>query len=387
MDRADPSIKKRSIFKLSWIFLPLTFLASTYASTNNESLVSELEAASEHFIQDTFVNSNKAGLIFSAQSEKYNFNWHSAKGFVDNNSKTKLTTAHTFRIASNTKTYTAAAAIKLVELNKLKLDKAIDYYLNDPFIAALEGAGYRPKNMTVYELLTHTSGLKDHAQDPRYFQEIKDNPNHNWSPIEQVKLLQKYELKPEGSKAFSYSDTGYVLLGQIIEKQTGLPLANALRELLNYEQLGLNHTWLESKEKQPSPSLHRAHQYYDQIDTYTWDPSFDLHGGGGIVTTSKELGLFLKALMSGRVLKDSESLELMTNFRDNSIKDGYGMGLFAITATKAKGIGHTGFWNTFAFYFEEYDLVVSGAITNTTGIKGTELATSYVDRIETIISN
>jgi D-alanyl-D-alanine carboxypeptidase len=104
--------------------------------------------------------------------------------------------------------------------------------------------------------------------------------------------------KPYGApgKVFSYSDTGYILLGEILERQTGGSMAAALRNLLGYQRLGLRSTWLETLESAPKGVLDRAHRYEGDHDTYTDDPSYDLYGGGGLASTVRDTALFMRAL-------------------------------------------------------------------------------------------
>ena len=65
--------------------------------------------------------------------------------------------------------------------------------------------------------------------------------------------------------------------------------------------LGLDATWWERDEIAPTTAGPRAHQYYLDFDTTNWNPSLDLYGGGGLLTDADDLGIFLRALLAGRV--------------------------------------------------------------------------------------
>ena len=103
----------------------------------------------------------------------------------------------------------------------------------------------------------------------------------------------------------SLSDTGYVLLGEILERRTGLGLAGSCRSLSQLEKLDLGLTYLETLESRPRAAQPRAHQYYETIDSTGFDPTFDLYGGGGIVSTVDDLARFYRALLEGRVFKST----------------------------------------------------------------------------------
>src|SRR5206468_13081783 len=110
---------------------------------------------------------------------------------------------------------------------------------------------------------------------------------------------------------FHYSDTGYVLLGEILERQTGHSLAGAYRSLLGLDRLGLLHTYLETLEPTPAQATPRAHQYLGTTDTAGFDPSFDLYGGGGLVSTVNDLTRFYRARFGCPVCKNPRKRRTM----------------------------------------------------------------------------
>jgi CubicO group peptidase (beta-lactamase class C family) len=91
---------------------------------------------------------------------------------------------------------------------------------------------------------------------------------------------------------YAYSDTGYLLLGEIIERAAGAPLAEAYRTLLDFEGLHLDATYLESLEPAPPGIAARAHQYVGEFDGFDLDPSFDGYGPAGLVSTVDDLSTF-----------------------------------------------------------------------------------------------
>jgi D-alanyl-D-alanine carboxypeptidase len=285
-----------------------------------------------------------------------------------------LTAAHTFRIASNTKTYVAAAVLRLVEQGRLDLDAPLATVLPDRYRDILAADGYDLASMTLAQVLSHTSGLFEHPADPRYAEAILADPRREWTRDEQVRLCVAWgdPVAAPGEK-FSYSDTGYVLLGAVVEETTGLPLGVAVHDLLGYERLGLDATWWERDEPAPAGAGPRAHQYYLDHDTTDWNPTLDLYGGGGLLSDADDLGLFLRALVTGEVLAPATTAQLLGR---GCLE--YRLGLFREPIHGHLAWGHTGFWNTFAYHLPTLDLTVSGAVLSHHAARGRGLTGEIV---------
>ena len=162
---------------------------------------------------------------------------------------------------------------------------------------------------------------------------------------------------------YAYSDTGYVLLGDLIERATSKSLAAAYRDLLHFDQLGLDQTWLESVEPEPAGTADRAHQFYEDLDTYDADPSFDLYGGGGLVSTVRDLATFYRALLTGGVFADPATLTVMTTVPAVSSDAGAGMGLFSFDGAELGMCwSHSGFWGSAVITCPERDFTFAVSI-------------------------
>jgi len=290
-----------------------------------------------------------------------------------------LTADHTFRIASNTKTYVAAGIMRLVETGRLGLDDSLAKRLPERYRRQLLSDGYNLAAMTVDQVLSHTSGLFEHPADPRYAEAILVDPQHRWTADEQVRLCVEWgdPVGPPGDR-YIYSDTGYVLLGAIVENVTGERLGRAIRDLLDYQKLGLHATWWELDEERPTTAGPRAHQYYGDHDTTDWHPSLDLYGGGGLVTDAADLAWFLRKLIEGKVLAQEATLVQMLG--RGSLP--YRLGVMQEEMAEHLAWGHTGFWNTFAFHVPTLDLTVAGAVLDHHASGGQELAERLVAAVD-----
>jgi D-alanyl-D-alanine carboxypeptidase len=358
---------------LSVIILSTNVLANDTTPCLSKKLTSALENKLDKTINQLLENNPSIpGVILYVENEKNCFKWQGAKGFIDTKSNQYLTTKNTFRIASNTKTYTAATMLRLAELGKVNIDDSIEKYLPESYRDIFRKNGVSLEKITVRNILNHTSGLPEHTRDKRYFEKLFREPQYKWKPLETVGLIFKYKMKINPPNAeFLYSDTGYILLATAIKNVTKLSLTNSFKQYLNFNNLGIENTWHETLETKPKHTAERAHQYYDEIDTYDWDPSFDLYGGGGLVSTAEDMAIFLKGLMKGKVFEDKNTLNLMKTVINISSDTNYGMGLYSLDVDGKKVWGHTGFWNTFAFYETDNDILISGSIMQKNTIKGT----------------
>lgn len=303
------------------------------------------------------------GIIIAVEQPATGKRWSVAAGFADSARRIRLSPDHPVRLASNTKTYTAAAVLRLVEMGRLSLSDPLAKHLPPSVDSLLRRDGYATDVMTIEQVLSHRAGLNEHPAVRSYVESLRTDPQHHWTPREQLQWLVD-SLAPVGPPGaqFRYSDDGYVLLGMIIERYSGKPLGPAVRSLLRFEQLGLRHTWWETFEPAPRGVPDRAHQYLGGLDAYGVDASFDLYGGGGVVATLADLAHYLSALMGGQVFDKPTTLETMDRPRSSEM-NGYAMGLFGTTVAGQSGRGHSGFWGTTAMVFREAGVTIAVAIT------------------------
>ncbi len=273
------------------------------------------------------------------------------------------------RIASVTKTYVAATVLRLWEQGRIDLDAAISQLVDQRFDDILKSDGYDTKAITVRHLLMHTAGLPDHA-DQQYVQIVAADPQRVWTREEQVALnVANHDPLAAPGEVFEYSDTGYVLLGHIIERVTQKSLAASVRHELDFESLGLEATWWEVAEPEPEGLPRRAHQYVGNENFHHVNASVDLYGGGGLLSTPRDMALFFAALLRGKVFENADTLKLMMDAPGHPNPDQYRMGLSPQTMNGHIGYGHTGFWGTAVYYFPDLDVAIAGAVLEQGGFR------------------
>jgi len=299
-----------------------------------------------------------------------------AAGDADVATREPLRPGARFRIASFTKTFVGVAALRLVEDGALRLDAPLDDLLSPETLAALRDGGYDTGAIVLRHLLTHTSGIYDFAAsayDPSITDGFDDavarDPLHRWTRLEQIRFAMTHG-RPYGAPGtvFGYSDTGACLVGEILEERTGRTMGGAIRELVGFERLGLRHTWHETVELAPSDLPQLSHQYEGEVDIAGIDPSVDLWGGGGLMSTCRDLSRFLRALLRGEVFHDPATLGEMTTLLEGvpaaeamAVGDDpsdAGMFIFRAEAGGETWWGHDGWWGTTAYACPRLDLTV-----------------------------
>lgn len=292
--------------------------------------------------QPDIVNSTMLG-----QSPSDGFFWAGAGGIADPETGERMTPESQFRIASITKMMTAAVVLQLTEEGFFSLDTDLGHLLDATDmppgygVADLSVIGSRRvgESIEVRQLLNHTAGLRDYvfdsatgvgfAADSLAAAEISDvlgiDPtgisHTQWSS---QRILAWYfdhglganALAPPGAR-YHYSDTGYVLLGIVIEEMTGSDLATQFRQRV-FAPLGMTHSYLEWYE--PARGADPAHHFVDlrrfgfpiNLDVVAAgvNTSFDW-AGGGVVSTADDLNRFLQALFDGKLFRQASTLTAM----------------------------------------------------------------------------
>ncbi len=287
-----------------------------------------------------------------------------AAGFVAGPGSPLMTVATPFEVASITKAVTAATALRLSERGMLNLD--------DRLGKVLPGRQGFDREITIRQLLSHTSGLpdywtdgpKDHAGNNAFLGAFLAEPGRSWNPNDILIMAGDMPTRKRGRR-FHYSDTNYVLLGLIIEKVTGHPLHQVFREEI-FEPLRMNDTWLTYKERQRGDEP--SHRYEGDEDLHNKPRQSADWAGGGLISTARDLERFLRGLASGALFKKASSLETMREAVPVG-EDGisYGLGLYRVELDGDLGElwGHDGHGNSFAYYWPQRDITFTGTLNQT----------------------
>ena len=319
-------------------------MRSSKGSTDQDTAVQRLEACVREAAGDAEVPSVIAMVLIPA----IGFGWRSALKGPRGAGAVEPEVGTPFRIASVTKLFVAAVVLRLLERGSLALESPIDTLVSEEQVRLLRSAGYEPAHISIDHLLTHTSGLPDHASLPAYVEAVLKEPGRRWSRNQQLALALGAASSPAPpGAAFRYSDTGYILLGEIIERLTGMSLGAATRESLNFARIGLRDTWWEDEEPQVAGLPPRARQWLAGTDATDFDASFDRYGGGGIVSTVHDLARFAASLFNQQVFErpgTSATATIIPVCDRDAGASLHGRLAMVMPMGRSWGWGHLGFW-------------------------------------------
>jgi CubicO group peptidase (beta-lactamase class C family) len=256
-----------------------------------------------------------------------------------------------FKIASITKQFTAVAILQLVEQGKISLQDSVQQYIKD-----FPAKGYR---ITIENLLTHTSGLKDYLQVDYAATNME---RWDMEPRQIIDSFKNIPLEFEPGTKFTYSNTGYFLLGYIIEKISGKSYqAYILDNLL--KPLGLKHTYFDTSN---IVIPNRVNGYGKDGEVLRnadfWSPTI-AYAAGGLLSNTEDLFKWHKGLYAYKILKEETLKKAFTSFKlKDGTSTGYGYGWYLKDAGGIKSIEHSGVINGFLsneIYYPAEDVFIT----------------------------
>lgn len=260
--------------------------------------------------------------------------WNGVSGIGDLRTGEAPDSGGPLRIGSITKSLTATMVMQLVAERRVELDAPIGEYL--PGLLPYE------EPITVAQLLQHTSGLHDYKEDlwPDV-RAVRDGRYRTYTPEQLVAVATAYPLESVPGTAFAYSNTGYIVLGMLIEKVTGRSVESELRSRV-LRPAGMRDTYLAGAFPfLPDPAM-RGYESLDgrMVDLTSYDMSVSWTTGA-LVSTSDDVNRFYAALLGGRLLP-AEQLARMERTVEAFPGFGYGLGLAGGEFCGRRVWGHVG---------------------------------------------
>ena len=313
----------------------------------------------QEILDNTVDNKKVFGVSFSVKH----------KGEVWSGSAGDMENEQPFFIASTTKLFTTAIILHLVSENKLTLEDKIGRYLDDDVMQGLhlyKGVDYS-NEITVRNLLAHTSGLPDYFEDKgtngkSLEEDLFSGNDQFWTFEQAIERSKKIHplFAPSTKNKAHYSDANFQLLGRIIENITGKSYSENCRELI-FEPLNLSKTYLYNDINDIRPKA----MYYKNNVLKIPKAMTSFGADGGIVSTSQELLMFVEAFFTGKLFPKSYIEELQVwNPIFPPIKSGVGIHQFKLPAILGMPelIGHSGLSGALAYYDPKNDLYIAGTV-------------------------
>jgi D-alanyl-D-alanine carboxypeptidase len=301
-------------------------------------------------------------IVAAVQSLDRSLDFAGAAGIADPLTGSAMTTDTPYFIASVTKMYTAAVAMRLHQAGRLDLEAPLSRYLPDTLthgIHLYKGVDYSQR-ILVRQLIDQSSGLPDHeVERPKggvsLMDELKaghDRTIDTAAALEIARRLKPHFPPGAPGKAY-YSNLNYRLLGEIIETVTGGSMAANFAEHI-FAPLGLQHTYLYNWQEPPAqpPATIYLKNAPVHVPKYLASNVSD----GGLVSTVAESLRFLRAFFEGELF-DRALLARMTQFNPMFFPLRYGYGLMHFQLPRYFSIrplpeftGHSGSTGSFAFF-------------------------------------
>ena len=200
-----------------------------------------------------------------------------ASGVIEKGSSRPVTPGNLFQVGSLAKSFTAALILQQATAGKLKLDDLVgQYFPKYP----------RWKNISIRQLLNHTSGIYSYSETPKWFENLSKTDEKIWSPSELLDIAYRGNSYFSPGEGWHYSNTNYVILGLIVEKVTGKSFADEMNKLFSKHHL--NQTYYLPFVYPEKVSEQVVHGYYNEFDMTFQNLSW-LQAAGALVSNPHDM--------------------------------------------------------------------------------------------------
>lgn len=268
-----------------------------------------------------------SGTVLVAKGNKVLFEYACGEAIKPDHIKNTINTR--FNLGSINKMFTATAVMQLLEQGKLKLDDPISLYIDTTWLPSAIS-----DQVSIHHLLSHTSGLGDF-----FGEKFSETPKESLTQLKDYQpFIKSNTLAFKPGTNWSYSNSGMLLLGVIIERVSGMNYFDYIRQYI-YQPAGMTAT---DSYNMANPPQDIAHGYIPQVDG-SFQDNLNANGmrgtsAGGGYSTVGDLHRFAVALHSGKLVSPSSKALMFTDHLNRQY--GYGVQMQYLPAGKA--VGHTG---------------------------------------------
>lgn len=336
-------MKINTLRYLLFLFLLPEMVFSQPAST-------ALNAEFEAICSQKFPADGPGGSVLVAKGDRILY--HKAFGMHDLAQQEPLTPGMVFRIGSVTKQFTAVAILQLVQQGKISLQDEITRFIPD--------YPTHGKKITVEHLLNHTSGIKSYTSMPLWTPAVQ---KLDFTPQGLIEFFKDQPMDFDPGTQYAYNNSGYILLGYIIEKVSGMSYAQYLEKKV-FKPAGLKRTFYENKSR-PIPNWANG---YQRDDSGQYTPAAPLsmtqpYAAGSLASTVEDLYHWTRAVHAGKVvskdlLKKAHTPTVLPDGTDTRYGYGWIMGNVLGSPTIEHDGGIHGFLSSL-IYLPEEDVCVA----------------------------
>ncbi|MGE8511924.1 MAG: serine hydrolase domain-containing protein [Chryseobacterium culicis] len=303
----------------------------------------------DSIIQTEFGNKEEPGGVFLISQNGKSL-YRKAFGKANLELKVNMTPDQVFQIGSMTKQFTAVAILMLEQQGKLNVNDPVSKYIKDyP----------NGDKITIHHLLTHTSGIKD-------FTKIKSLPSiaqKEMKPEEMVNFFKNEPVDFAPGEKFDYNNSGYVVLGYIIELVSGTSYEDFIKKNI-FDKAGMSHSYYASDRKvipQRAYGYHKKEQGFVNKTVISFSVPFS---SGSLMSTADDMLKWQQALNQNTLLNSKETQKAFQKYKLNNGEEftyGYGWHLKEINGTPDREHGGSVFgFKSMGIYIPGEDLYVIG---------------------------
>ncbi|MFD7081665.1 serine hydrolase domain-containing protein [Streptomyces sp. NPDC059918] len=299
-----------------------------------------------------------------------------AFGVADKATGAPIRTDMNMRIGSVTKTFTVTALLQLVDQGKARLDDPIGKY-----VAGVPNGD----RITLRQLADMRSGLFNYSEDEGFFKALTSDPRRPFTPQELLAYSFKHPVLFQPGAKFYYCNTNLILLGLVVEKQSGQRLDDYINQKV-VRPAGLHHTLFPVGAEFPKP---HSQGYTDQTasgkteDAADWNPSWGW-AAGAMISDLDDLKSWTKVMATGTLLKPATQAERL-KVVEALPGTGYGLGIFKVQGW----IGHNGSlpgYQALAVYLPEAKATLAVMLNTDIAYEGSEPSTLFGEAITKVVT-
>ncbi|MBP9923717.1 MAG: beta-lactamase family protein [Bacteroidia bacterium] len=313
----------------------INFADSSITNPNNELYQSLL---------NDITSSGVVGITMSVYHDQTGM-WIGASGKADLHNNIDMKSCNISRVGSTVKMFTATTILKLMEEGKLNLDDKISSYMEGDVINKIENADVA----TIRQLLQHSGGIYNYIQNLNFQTASLNDFIREWKPEDLLCYAYNQSAYFRPGEDVRYSNTGYILLGMLIEKIEGKPFYKVFEDKI-FVPLGLSMTKFAAEDHIPYGIVRGYIDIYSnlQVIESTYFSGWDYYtADGGLISNPYDMSVFFRALVNGQII-NSNSLDQMLTWKTPQDPDteffpiSYGLGIFKIETAQGIAYMHSG---------------------------------------------
>lgn len=327
--------------------------------TPDAAFTKKLETAIDAVFNQAYpINSPGAAVLIAKDNQII---YRKAFGMANVELKVQMKPESVFQLASITKQFTSVAILILMEQGKLSLKDPLSKYITDfP----------RGNEITLHHLLNHTSGITSYTNLP----EFSTKTRLDMAPEEVIDIFKNLPLEFSPNEKYAYSNSGYFLLGYIIEKISGMSYADFIQKNI-FDKLGMQHSYYADTYK-IIPNRVNGYQFYEgNYENAAYMSTTIPYAAGSLMSTVDDMFLWNSAVNDNKLISENSKRIAFTNHTLNNGKhNNYGYGWAINEIAGITTIEHPGGMNGFTtsgIYIPEKN-IYSIVLTNLDDGKGPE---------------